>query len=83
MSRWWKRTAMLVAGASLLVVLAVGSASARPFESTSVQKAQNHSLNIYGLGGRDDIAQGGGTDGSRMPDALKSVEDAISSTLQS
>src|SRR5688500_10361230 len=58
MSRWWKRTAMLVAGASLLVVLAVGSANARPFESTSVQKAQSHSLNIYGLGGRDDIAQG-------------------------
>jgi alanyl-tRNA synthetase len=33
-------------------------------------------------GGRDDIAQGGGTDSSRVPDALKTLEAAISSVLQ-
>ena len=34
-------------------------------------------------GGKDDIAQGGGTDGARAEDALKSVEYAIGRTLQS
>jgi alanyl-tRNA synthetase len=34
-------------------------------------------------GGKDDIAQGGGTDGSRADDALKAVEHAIGHRLQS
>ena len=34
-------------------------------------------------GGKDDIAQGGGTDGARAEDALKSVEYAIGHALQS
>jgi alanyl-tRNA synthetase len=34
-------------------------------------------------GGKDDIAQGGGTDGSRAEDALKAVEYAIGHALQS
>jgi alanyl-tRNA synthetase len=34
-------------------------------------------------GGKADIAQGGGTDGSRADDALKAVEYAIGHTLQS
>ena len=34
-------------------------------------------------GGKDDIAQGGGTDGARADDALKSVEYAIGHALQS
>ena len=33
-------------------------------------------------GGKDDIAQGGGTDGSRADDALKAVEYAIGHKLQ-
>jgi multiple sugar transport system substrate-binding protein len=57
MSNWRKRTALLVAGSALCVVLA-GSAAAQPAEVSGVAKAQSHSLNIYGLGGRDDVAQG-------------------------
>ena len=34
-------------------------------------------------GGKDDIAQGGGTDGSKADDALTSVEHAIGHVLQS
>ncbi len=34
-------------------------------------------------GGRDDIAQGGGSDAGRVPDALREVEYAIGHTLQS
>jgi alanyl-tRNA synthetase len=34
-------------------------------------------------GGKDDIAQGGGTDGARAEDALKAVEYAIGRILQS
>jgi multiple sugar transport system substrate-binding protein len=58
MSRRWKRTALLVAGAALAVVLAAAPAGARPSELDGVQRAQSHTLNIYGLGGRDDVAQG-------------------------
>jgi multiple sugar transport system substrate-binding protein len=40
------------------VVLAAAPAGARPSEADGVQRAQSHTLNIYGLGGRDDVAQG-------------------------
>jgi multiple sugar transport system substrate-binding protein len=58
MSRRWKRTALLVLGAALAVVLAAAPAGARPSDVDGVQRAQSHTLNIYGLGGRDDVAQG-------------------------
>lgn len=58
MSRRWKRTALLVAGAALTVVLAAAPAGARPSEVDGAQRVQSHTLNIYGLGGRDDVAQG-------------------------
>jgi multiple sugar transport system substrate-binding protein len=55
----WKRTALLVAGTALTVVLAAGTASARPTEATGVSSAQaGNTLVIYGMGGRDDVAQG-------------------------
>ena len=54
----WKRTALLVAGAAFCVVLMAGTASARPSETAGAEATQSHSLNIYGLGGRDDVAQG-------------------------
>ena len=58
MANRWKRIALLVAGAASFVVLSAGGASARPSDATGADKAQNHTLNIYGLGGRDDVAQG-------------------------
>lgn len=54
----WKRTALLVAGTALCLVLAVTPAGAKPSEATGVSATQNHTLQIYGLGGRDDVAQG-------------------------
>jgi multiple sugar transport system substrate-binding protein len=58
MSGWLKRTALLVAGAALSVVLIAAPAGAKPAEVDGAQRAQGHTLNIYGLGGRDDVAQG-------------------------
>src|SRR5688500_502339 len=58
MSRRWKRTALLVAGAAVSVVLAAAPAGAAPSEADGVQRAQSHTLNIYGLGGRDASAEG-------------------------
>jgi multiple sugar transport system substrate-binding protein len=58
MSRRWKRTALLVAGATLSIVLTAAPASAKPSEAAGVAGIQSHTLNIYGLGGRDDVAQG-------------------------
>lgn len=54
----WKRTALLVAGTALCLVLAATPAGAKPSEATGVNATQNHALQIYGLGGRDDVAQG-------------------------
>lgn len=54
----FKRATLLVAGAALGVALAAGGASARPSEATGVAATQSHALQIYGLGGRDDVAQG-------------------------
>jgi multiple sugar transport system substrate-binding protein len=51
----WKRTALLVAGTALSVVLVASPAGARPADAT---KVESHTLQIYGLGGRDDVAQG-------------------------
>src|SRR5688500_12198122 len=58
MSRRWSRTVLLVAGAALSMVLTAAPAGAKPTEVTGVNGIQSHTLNIYGLGGRDDVAQG-------------------------
>lgn len=55
----WKRTALLVAAAALLVVLAATPAGARLAAGDGTTSAQaGKTLNIYGMGGRDDVAQG-------------------------
>jgi multiple sugar transport system substrate-binding protein len=59
MASRWRRIALLVAGATLGVILVAGSASAKVSKSTGVASAQaGVTLEIYGLGGRDDVAQG-------------------------
>jgi len=59
MASRWRRIALLVAGATLGVILVAGSASAKVSKSTGVASAQaGATLEIYGLGGRDDVAQG-------------------------
>jgi multiple sugar transport system substrate-binding protein len=64
----WKRTALLVAGTALCLVLAATPAGAKPSEATGVSATQNHALQIYGQGGRDDVAQG------RLDLAVKAIE---------
>ena len=55
----WRRTALLVVGVASCVVLAATSANARVAEEQSVESAgAGQTLSIYGMGGRDDIAQG-------------------------
>ena len=78
------------------VVVVVGGAVDKPsVVIVTTQGARDRGLNAGDLvrvasetlggrgGGKDDIAQGGGTDGARAEDALKAVEYAIGRTLQS
>jgi alanyl-tRNA synthetase len=65
-----------------VVIVTTQGARDRGLKAGDLVRTASETLGGRG-GGKDDIAQGGGTDGSRAPDALKSVEDAISSTLQS
>jgi len=78
------------------VVAVVGGAVDKPsVVIVTTQRARDRGVNAGDLvrvasetlggrgGGRDDIAQGGGTDGARAEDALKAVEYAIGRTLQS
>jgi multiple sugar transport system substrate-binding protein len=58
MSRRWKQAALLAVTAAVSTVLVATPAGARPVEVADAQRAQSHTLNIYGLGGRDDVAQG-------------------------
>ncbi|HET6551539.1 MAG TPA: extracellular solute-binding protein [Solirubrobacter sp.] len=51
----WKRATLLAAGAALVVVLTASLASAAPSAGTRVAAS---TLHIYGMGGRDDVAQG-------------------------
>jgi multiple sugar transport system substrate-binding protein len=69
MSGRWKRIAALGAVSALCLVVTAGIASARPTAGTS-PAALNSTLNIYGMGGRDDVAQG------RINIATKVIEDA-------
>jgi alanyl-tRNA synthetase len=78
------------------VVAVVGGAVDKPsVVIVTTQGARDRGLNAGDLvrvasetlggrgGGKDDIAQGGGTDGARAEDALKAVEYAIGHRLQS
>ncbi len=55
MSSWWKQSGLVLALVALCAVVAASVAGAQPSEGT---RAESHTLNIYGLGGRDDVAQG-------------------------
>src|SRR5918997_4886449 len=71
MSSRWKRSGLALALASLCVVVLTSVASAQPSESTSPAATnQGRTLTIYGMGGRDDVAQG------RLDIANKVIEAA-------
>ncbi|MDX6398464.1 MAG: multiple sugar transport system substrate-binding protein [Gaiellaceae bacterium] len=57
MVKRWSKTALVVAG-SVVCMVAAGSASAKPDELAGYTATQATTLEIYGLGGRDDVAQG-------------------------
>jgi multiple sugar transport system substrate-binding protein len=54
----WSRRGLALAIAALCAVVATSIASAKPAEVSGVKATQGHTLNIYGQGGRDDVAQG-------------------------
>jgi multiple sugar transport system substrate-binding protein len=59
MSRWGKRSALLVAAAALSVVVAANFASAKPTKTTGpTAYNQAGELDIYGFGPGDDVANG-------------------------
>jgi multiple sugar transport system substrate-binding protein len=59
LSRWKKVVTMLVATATVAVIVTASMASAAPTKGTGpTATAGGTTLNIYGLGGRDDVAQG-------------------------
>jgi multiple sugar transport system substrate-binding protein len=59
MVKRWNRGVLLLAGAALSIVLAAGPASAKLSEVSGVDStAAGNTLEIYGMGGRDDVAQG-------------------------
>ncbi len=65
-------------------VVIVTTQGARDLKLSAGELVQVASETLGGRGGgKDDIAQGGGTDGARADDALKAVEYAIGRTLQS
>ena len=65
-------------------VVIVTTQGARDLKLNAGELVQVASETLGGRGGgKDDIAQGGGTDGARADDALKAVEYAIGRTLQS
>jgi multiple sugar transport system substrate-binding protein len=63
MSRWWKGSVVVVAIAALCAV--ASTATAQPSEGTAAR-----TLNIYGLGGRDDVAQGRLDIANRLMDSM-------------
>ena len=64
-----------------VVVVTTEGARNRGLKAGDLVRAASETLGGRG-GGKDDIAQGGGTDGSRAADALKAVEAAIGDVLQ-
>ncbi len=63
-----------------VVVVTTEGARSRGLKAGDLVRAASEPLGGRG-GGKDDIAQGGGTDGSRAADALKAVEAAIGDVL--
>jgi alanyl-tRNA synthetase len=64
-----------------VVIVTTQGARDRGLSAGELVRTASETLGGRG-GGRDDIAQGGGTDGSRADDALKAVEYAIGHKLQ-
>src|SRR5215211_7735989 len=64
-----------------IVVVTTQGARNRGLSAGELVRTASETLGGRG-GGKDDIAQGGGTDGSRADDALKAVEYAIGHKLQ-
>jgi alanyl-tRNA synthetase len=65
-----------------VVIVTTQGARDRGLNAGDLVRVASETLGGRG-GGKDDIAQGGGTDGARAEDALKSVEYAIGHALQS
>jgi alanyl-tRNA synthetase len=65
-----------------VVVATTDGARHRQLKAGQLVQVATRALGGRG-GGRDDIAQGGGSDGSRIPEALRDVEYAIGHALQS
>ena len=65
-----------------VVIVTTEGARDRGLDAGELVRVASETLGGRG-GGKPDIAQGGGTDGARAEDALKSVEYAIGHTLQS
>jgi alanyl-tRNA synthetase len=65
-----------------VVIVTTQSARDRGLDASELVRVASETLGGRG-GGKADIAQGGGTDGSRAEDALKAVEYAIGHALQS
>ena len=75
----------LVGGAAdkpSVVIVTTQGARDRGLDASELVRVASETLGGRG-GGKADIAQGGGTDGSRAEDALKAVEYAIGHALQS
>ena len=64
-----------------VVIVTTQGARDRGLKAGDLVRSASETLGGRG-GGKDDIAQGGGTDRSRSAEALKNVEDAINHTLQ-
>jgi alanyl-tRNA synthetase len=65
-----------------VVIVTTQGARDRGLNAGDLVRVASETLGGRG-GGKDDIAQGGGTDGARAEDALKAVEYAIGHALQS
>jgi len=65
-----------------VVIVTTQGARDRGLRAGDLVRAASEALGGRG-GGKDDIAQGGGTDGTKVADALTAVEHSIGHTLQS
>jgi multiple sugar transport system substrate-binding protein len=65
MSRWWKGSVVVLSVTALCAVALTSTATAQPSETTAAR-----TLTIYGLGGRDDVAQGRLDIANRLMDSM-------------
>jgi alanyl-tRNA synthetase len=65
-----------------VVIVTTDGARGRGLKAGELVRTASETLGGRG-GGKDDIAQGGGSDGARVDDALKAIEYAIGHALQS